>query len=220
MPLSKSRDLHGAAPDKSAVALLLIDWINDLEFDSGAKLLPHALKAAKATAALRKRAKEAGVPVIYCNDNFGRWRSDFRATLEHVLKDGVRGQPVAELLAPDEHDYFVLKPKHSGFHSTTLEVLLAHLDARTLILTGIAGNFCVLFTAQDAYMRDFKLVAPRDCIASEDEADNRYALEHMAKTCKADTGPSSAIDFSKSCTADTSRSSRSSLDRPSRSAGG
>ena len=100
----------------------------------------------------------------------------------------------------------MLKPKHSGFHSTTLEVLLAHLDARTLILTGIAGNFCVLFTAQDAYMRDFKLVVPRDCIASEDEADNRYALEHMAKTCKADTGPSSAIDFSKSCTADTSRS--------------
>ena len=207
-------------PSNPEAALLLIDWINDLEFEAGGKLLPQALAAAQATAALRKRAKQAGVPIVYCNDNFGKWRSDFRATLEHVLKDGVRGQPLAELLAPDEHDYFVLKPKHSGFHSTTLEVLLAHLDARTLILTGIAGNFCVLFTAQDAYMRDFKLAVPRDCIASEDAADNRYALEHMAKTCKADTGPSCAIDFSKSCTADTSRSSRSSLDRPSRSAGG
>jgi len=104
MPLSKSSDLHGAAPDKSAVALLLIDWINDLEFESGAKLLPHALRAAKATAALRKRAKQAGVPIIYCNDNFGRWRSDFRSLLEHCLHDEVRGRAIAQLLAPDEED--------------------------------------------------------------------------------------------------------------------
>ena len=180
---------------KPEVALLLIDWINDLEFDAGDKILPQALAAAKATAALRRRARQAGVPVIYCNDNFGKWRSDFRATLDHVLKDGVRGQPLAELLTPDEQDYFVLKPKHSGFHSTTLDVLLAYLGVRTLILTGIAGNFCVLFTAQDAYMRDFKLVVPRDCTASEEEADNRHALEHMAKVCKADTLPSPAIDL-------------------------
>jgi len=182
---------------RAKVALLLIDWINDLEFDQGDRILPQALAAAKATAALRRRAKQAGVPVIYCNDNFGKWRSDFRATLDHVLKDGVRGQPLAELLAPDEHDYFLLKPKHSGFHSTSLDVLLDYLGARTLILTGIAGDFCVLFTAQDAYMRDFKLLVPRDCLASEEERDNRHALEHMAKVCKADIGPSAGIDFAQ-----------------------
>jgi nicotinamidase-related amidase len=195
MPLSRSKDLHGAAPDKCAVALLLIDWINDLEFESAERFFPQALKAAQATAALRTRAKQAGVPVIYCNDNFGKWRSDFRSLLEHCLSDEVRGRPIARLLAPDEQDYFVLKPKHSGFHSTSLEVLLAHLGATTLILTGIAGNFCVLFTAQDAYMRDFTLVVPRDCTASEDDTDNRHALEHMAKVCKADIGPSVGIDF-------------------------
>jgi nicotinamidase-related amidase len=182
---------------RSKVALLLIDWINDLEFDEGEKLLPQALAAAKATAALRRRAKQAEVPVIYCNDNFGRWRSDFRALLAHVLEDGVRGQPLAELLAPDEDDYFVLKPKHSGFHSTTLDVLLAHLGANTLILTGIAGNFCVLFTAQDAYMRDFRLLVPRDCVASEEQRDNNYALQHIEKVCKADTRPSSGVNFAQ-----------------------
>jgi nicotinamidase-related amidase len=197
MPLSRSKDLHGAAPDTSPVALLLIDWINDLEFDAGDKLLPQALAAARATAELRRRAKAAGVPVIYCNDNFGKWRSDFRSLLDHVLRDDVRGRPIAELLAPDEHDYFVLKPKHSGFHSTSLDVLLAHLGAKTLILTGIAGNFCVLFTAHDAYMRDFHLVVPRDCVASEEERDNRAALEHMAQTCKVDTGLSTGIDFAR-----------------------
>jgi nicotinamidase-related amidase len=189
--------LHGSAPDRCRVALLLIDWINDLEFDSGERLLKRALPAARATARLRARARRAGVPVIYCNDNFGRWRSDFRSTLRHCLADGVRGEPIARLLEPDENDYFVLKPKHSGFHSTSLEVLLAHLGARTLVLTGVAGDFCVLFTAHDAYMRDFKVVVPRDCIASEKPGDDRHALGHMAKTCKADVRPSASLDFAR-----------------------
>jgi nicotinamidase-related amidase len=197
MPRSSNRNLHGSAPDESPVALLLIDWINDLGFEGGEKLLQRALPAARATAALRQRAKAAGVPVIYCNDNFGRWRSDFRSTLEHCLEERVRGRPLAELLKPDAEDYFVLKPKHSGFHSTSLEVLLAHLGARTLVLTGIAGNMCVMFTAHDAHMRDFALLVPRDCIASESEGDDAQALEQMEKSCKADTAPSVGIDSSR-----------------------
>jgi len=197
MPRSRPRDLHGSAPDDCTVALLLIDWINDLEFASGERLLARALPAAKATATLRRRAKAAGVPVIYCNDNFGKWRSDFRGILHHCLHDGVRGEPLAALLKPDEDDYFVLKPKHSGFHSTTLEVLLAHLGARTLVLTGIAGNMCVMFTAHDAHMRDFELLVPRDCIASETETDDRQALEQMEKSCDADTRASPGIDFAR-----------------------
>jgi nicotinamidase-related amidase len=195
--LRRTHDLHGSAPDKSPVALLLIDWINDLEFDGGELLLPRALPAARAAAALRKRAKQAGVPVVYCNDNFGKWRSDFRSLLEHCLQDEVRGRPIAELLQPDAEDYFVLKPKHSGFHSTSLDVLLAHLGASTLILSGIAGNFCVMFTAHDAYMRDYNLLVPRDCLASETEVDDRQALEQMATTCKADTRPSTELDLAR-----------------------
>jgi nicotinamidase-related amidase len=137
------------------------------------------------------------VPVVYVNDNFGRWRSDFRSILEHVQGEGCPGKPIAELLRPQPDDYFVLKPKHSGFQFTTLDVLLAHLGAQTLILTGVAGNFCVLFTAHDAYMRDYRLVVPRDCIASQSEADDRYALEHMAKVTKADTRPSAQLDLEK-----------------------
>jgi nicotinamidase-related amidase len=199
MPRSdaKTTDLHGNAPDECRVALLIIDMINAFDFDGAAAMLPRALAAARATAALKQRARKAAVPVVYVNDNFGRWRSDFRSILEHCLREGVAGRPIAELLNPGEDDYFVLKPKHSGFHSTSLDVLLAHLGAATLILTGIAANFCVLFTAQDAYMRDFKLLVPRDCTACEDEADTRHALEHMAKVCKADTAASSSIDFAR-----------------------
>jgi nicotinamidase-related amidase len=192
---ASQHDLHGNAPDKCPVALLLIDFINDFEFSNGERVFPRALAAAKAAAQLAVRARTAAVPVVYVNDNFGKWRSDFRSLLEHCMQQSVRGRPIAELLRPHTEDYFVLKPKHSGFQFTTLNVLLEHLGARTLILTGVAGNFCVLFTAHDAYMRDFQLIVPADCIASETEADDRHALEHMARVVKADTRPSSEIDF-------------------------
>src|ERR687886_1252380 len=192
---AKNEDLHGFVPDKAEVALLLIDVINDLEFSSGKDLLQHALPMAERLAELKRRAKGAGVPAIYVNDNFGKWQSDFKQVLEHCLKNDVRGRPLAEMLRPDEDDYFVLKPKHSGFFSTTLDILLDYLEARTLVLTGLTGDICVLFTAHDAYMRDFNLVIPSDCVASNDPRENEYTLRKMAGLMDADTRPSAEIDF-------------------------
>jgi nicotinamidase-related amidase len=192
---AKNEDLHGSAPDKSAVALLLIDVINDLEFPEADQLVRFALPMAQKIATLKKRAREENIPVIYVNDNFGRWRSDFKAQVDHCLHDGVRGKPIVELLRPDEEDYFVLKPKHSGFFSTALDTLLEYLDTKAVILTGMAGNNCVLFTANDAYMRDLHLAVPSDCVASNTEEDNQYALDQMRKILKADTRVSTDVSF-------------------------
>jgi nicotinamidase-related amidase len=192
---AKNPTLHGNAPDKAAAALLLIDVINDLEFPEGDQLLQHALPMAKAIASLKRRAKDAGIPVVYANDNFGRWQSNFNNQVEHCLQDGVRGRPVVELLKPEEDDYFVLKPKHSGFYSTALDVLLEYLQAESVILAGIAANICVLFTANDAYMRDFHLYVPRDCVASNTEEENRLALEQMEKVLKADVRASEELNL-------------------------
>src|SRR5437762_8403556 len=150
-----SNDLHGSAPDKSGAALLLIDVINDFDFEEGEELLRLALPAGRNIAALKRRARAAGIPSIYVNYNFGRWQSDFKKIVAHCSREGAKGKSFVELLVPDDNDYFVLKPKHSGFYSTTLSLLLTHLTAKNLILTGISGNNCVLFTANDAYMRDF-----------------------------------------------------------------
>jgi nicotinamidase-related amidase len=192
---AKNEDLHGNAPDKADVALLLIDVINDLDFPEGDQLLQHALPMARRIAALKQRARQEGVPVVYVNDNFGRWRSDFNAQVEHCLHDGARGRPIAELLRPEDDDYFVLKPKHSGFFSTTLDTLLEYLGARAVVLAGMAGNICVLFTANDAYMRDLHLAVPADCVASNTEEENRYALDQMRRVLKADIRPSTELRF-------------------------
>ena len=134
--------------------LPLIDVINDLDFPEGDQLLTHALPAAKKIRALKRRARTARVPVIYVNDNFGRWRSNFAAQVAHCLNENCRGLPIAQLLKPDESDYFVLKAKHSGSYCTALELLLSYLGVTSVIIAGFAGNNCVLFTANDAFLRD------------------------------------------------------------------
>src|SRR5438093_1336133 len=190
----KNVDLHGSAPDKHEIALLLIDVINDFDFPEAEQLLDYARPMAQKLLRLKRRAQKAGVPVIYVNDNFGRWKSDFRRTVNHCTRHG-DGRAIVKLLRPDEGDYFVLKPKHSGFFSTTLETLLRYLETQTLILTGIAGNFCVLFTANDAYMRDFNLLVPSDCTISNTKKENNSALRLMKKFLKVDTRSSSGIVF-------------------------
>ena len=190
----KNEDLHGSAPDKCETALILIDVINDLEFPEGEDMLPRAREMADRIIALKERARAASVPIIYVNDNFGKWRSDWRQTVEHCIA-GRRGREIVEKLQPEEDDYFVLKPKHSGFFSTTLETLLRYLGSKRLILTGIAGNFCVLFTANDAYMRDYDLCVPEDCCVSNTPRENEEALALMRKFLHADTRPSGEIEL-------------------------
>ena len=192
-----SQNLHGSVPEECAVTLLMIDVINDLEFEGGDKLLRYALPAAKKIAQLKHRAKQLGIPIVYINDNFGKWQSDFRKLVAHCLNDGVRGEAVARLLVPDEDDYFILKPKHSGFYSTTLDLLLEYLRAETLILTGLTSDVCVLFTANDAYLRDFRLIIPSDCGAAIDPEDHQYALRQMQRVLKADIRPSMELDLKK-----------------------
>ena len=192
---ARNPDLHGNVPESSPVALLLIDVINDMAFEGAEPLVRQAVPMAHRIAALKKRARAAKIPAVYINDNFGRWQSDFRKLVDHVLHDGVPGEEVARLLEPAEDDYFVLKPKHSAFFETTLDTLLAYLGATTLILTGVAGNICILFSANDAYMRDFDLVIPADCTVSNTEAENRHALEQMEKVLKADLTNSVELDL-------------------------
>ncbi|MBY0497841.1 MAG: cysteine hydrolase [Cyanobacteria bacterium] len=166
-----------------------------MDFDGSDALVRLAEPMAKKLRALKRRARAAGMATIYINDNFGKWRSDFRATVKYCTSPGVPGRNVSRLLKPDSRDYFVLKPKQSAFYGTTLDTLLRELGTKTVILTGVAGDNCVLFSANDAYMRDLKMFIPSDCIASNTEAENQYALQLMKKVVKADIRPSTELDL-------------------------
>lgn len=191
---TKNSDLHGNAPDTSPVALLIIDMISTFHFEDGEALFEQTRPIVSKLAELRRRCKQAHIPVVYVNDNYGKWQSDWSKLIEHCRESDL-GREVLECLQPDDDDYFVLKPKQSGFFATTLETLLLHFKAHTLILTGVAGDICVLFTAHDAYMRDYHIVVPEDCIASNSAELTAQALEQMARVMKADVRPASEIDL-------------------------
>ncbi|MDQ0206570.1 nicotinamidase-related amidase [Alkalicoccobacillus murimartini] len=176
--------------------------INSMEFEDGDKLYERALPCAENIAELKRRTKDAGIPTIYVNDNYGRWQSDFKEIVEYIIEEDTRGKPITELLKPVEEDYFVLKPKFSGFFATPLHLLLEHLMVETVILTGVAGNMCVHFTANDAYMRDYKIFVPEDCTASNTIPANEEALHLMRDVLKGSITPSSKLTFKGDTSAD------------------
>lgn len=183
---------------ESPVALLLIDVVNPMDFDGAEALLPYAIAASRQIERLRDRSRAAGVPVIYVNDNFDCWHLGFRELVDKFRAAQVPGTPILDRLAPAvERDFYILKPCHSGFFRTGLEVLLERMKARALVLTGFATDICVWFTANDAYMRGFRVIVPADCVASERASDSDRAIRQMARVLKADITASEQLDLGK-----------------------
>lgn len=175
----RTSNLH-LPQDRNGTALIIVDMISRWEFPGGTRLRAAAAAMVPRLARLRQRCKARGLPVIYANDNRGRWRSDFRQLLQEAEQAGGAAAAIAALLRPDGDDYFVLKPAQSAFHATPLDMLLQFLGVRRLILTGVAGDQCVLASAIDARMRGFDVVVPGDAIASPTAARNRAAVRHFA----------------------------------------
>lgn len=188
----RARTIHVEQLEPSRTVLLLVDFINPLNFDGADDLSGAAVSAARATGRLRQRLGREGSQSVYANDNYGVWRSDF-SRLWHAcsLVDGAPGA-MAKALRPRKQDFTILKPRHSAFYSTPLDLLLRQLKCRRLVLTGLAADNCVLFTAMDAYLRGYALWIPADCTAAESEDAKQQALQHMARVLKADVSPSTA----------------------------
>lgn len=189
---SGKRKVLRAALPPSRTVLLLVDFINPLDFDGAADLTEPAIAAARRAALLKRRLAGEGVRAIYVNDNFGHWHSDFDGLTAHCRRRGGPAAALVRSLAPRKDDLRVLKPRHSGFHGTPLDLLLTQLDARQLVLVGLAADLCVQFTAMDAFVRGFRLWVPEDCVAAESPERTEAALSWMRLALKAKTNPSVA----------------------------
>ncbi len=180
-----------AARRRAQTVLVLVDFLNFMDFPTAPALAAHAVRAARHAARLKARLRRAGVPAIYANDNFGHWESDVDAIVATCRERGGAAAALAQLMAPQPGDRSVLKPRHSAFYGTPLDFLLDEIGARRLVLAGLTADSCVMFTAHDAYLRDYALWIPRDCVAAPQPRHTRAALDHMARVLKATTSPSS-----------------------------
>ncbi len=192
---SRNQDLHGNAPDRCRVALLIVDMINALEFPGNEELIRESSRLGRNVAGLKRRCRDAGIPAIYVNDNHGKWRSDFSAVIRHCDRDGAPGRDMVRQVLPDADDYLVLKPKHSAFYATPLDTLLQYIEVETLILTGISSNSCILFTASDAYVRDYELFIPADCVAGQNAEQHGKSLDLMRCNFAAKIEESASLDL-------------------------
>jgi nicotinamidase-related amidase len=177
--------------------LLLVDFINPLDFPGGEHLAPHAVEAARATAALKQRLTGEGAVAIFANDNYGVWQSDFHSMVSTCLgMPGPAGE-IARLLYPQAQDLTILKPRHSAFYASPLELLLTEMQAQELVICGLATDICVQMTAMDAFLREYRIWVPADCTAAESQEAKAASLAYMASVLKCDTAASSSASQRK-----------------------
>lgn len=186
------RSRRKSSGSKSDTALLILDMLSEWKFEDAGKVLRNSRAAAHAIAHLKQRLPER-MPVIYVNDTAGQWESDQQAFVSRCCGEDAKGRDISLLLAPGERDFFMFKPKHSGFYGTPLENLLQSLGVRRVILTGMTAHQCVLFTAVDAYVRDFELIVPKDCIGGGSATETRHALFILQSALKANVAASSTL---------------------------
>lgn len=180
-------------PDSRTV-LLLIDFINPLDFPGAEDLADAAVEAAQATSALKQRLRAAGIPTIYANDNYGGWRSDFQTLVTRCAAGNQASAEIARLLSPDKDDLTVLKPRHSAFLGSPLDLLLTRMNAREIIITGLATDICVQLTAMDAFLREYQLRVPSDCTAAESVEGKKQSIAYMERVLRCDVSPSAFIE--------------------------
>lgn len=191
----RSRKHAQTRPSPVPVALLLIDVLTTFQFPDGDSILKGALGMRDALVRLKARARAAGIPVLYINDNFGDWRSEKEVLMGRCLE--AKGSQFVRPLLPDSEDYFVLKPLHSAFYMTPLEVLLRHLQVETLILTGLMSNSCITVTAHDANMRGFDIYIPQDCSCARHAEEHTQALAQLKAMAGADLRRSTSLKLPK-----------------------
>jgi hypothetical protein len=166
---------------------------------TGARPVRRATVAAICHTVLRVLRHNEGLPgcalLRLRERHTGRWRSELSALLRSCTRSEAPGRDLGTLLAPLVENDLVLKPKHSGFYSTTLDTVLTYLRCRRVILTGLTLERCLLFTANDAFLRDYELFVPRDGTTAIDDADEAAALRILERVLNANTTPSTELDL-------------------------
>ena len=195
MPVKPDRAPLADEEASGGMALLVIDMVSSWDFPDADKLGRAARAIAPKIGALKRRCILAGVPVVFVNDNRGRWRSEFHELVRVSVLESETGAAIAESLQPAEDDYSVLKPKHSAFYATPLDLLLRHLRVQRIVVTGVASDQCIVITAAEAKMRDYDVVVPGDCVAALTAARNASALRHLRDAHEIDTAPSPRVQL-------------------------
>jgi nicotinamidase-related amidase len=185
--MSPERGLQPRKVSAGRAAVLVLDLISDFEFPDGPRVRRALAARATAIRRLLARARANRLPVIYANDNIGRWRSDAPALIARCTHRSRPGASLVRSLKPEDSDYIVLKPRHSAFFGTPLMALLDEKRIDTLVMLGVSAESCVWMTACDAHTRSLRLIVPADTVAGASSRDLRATLTSLHRVLGART---------------------------------
>ena len=170
-------------------ALISIDYTYDFVADDG-KLTGGKPAQAIETALVDKtrKAYEAGDYIFFAIDALDEddpFHPESKLFPPHNIK-GTSGRHLYGELAPlydaikeDSRVFWMDKRHYSAFSGTDLDIRLRERGVKTLALTGVLTDICVLHTAIDAYNLGYDIEVYADAVASLTEENHQFALNHF-----------------------------------------
>jgi ureidoacrylate peracid hydrolase len=190
MPEDKVRRPELPRLDPREVGLFVVDMQNGFCHPEGARAKAFGVDAIAMPRAiipnvveLMRLCRSAGVRIwltrqVHYPDDQARKR---RRIPSHLDRRGVklelcwRGTWDSELI--DEikaevrpEDEVIIKHRASAFYNTPVETELRVKGIQVLIITGTTTSFCIDSTIRDAYMRDYDVLVPAECVSDTDQA--------------------------------------------------
>jgi len=158
-------------------ALIVVDMQRDFCDPDGALEVEAAdvHSAVAATGDLLERYRESGrtpilVRTIHDPDvDSDAWHDMYeRNDRTKPCKRGTEGVAFAPELGPAEDDVVVTKHRYDAFYGTALDTYLSANDVSRVVVCGVATNVCVDTTVRAAFVRDYDVTVPEDCVGTHD----------------------------------------------------
>lgn len=150
-------------------AVLVIDMVRDFtDMEQGKVANPNSAALVPVVDEFVKQARRQNALIIWVIESHRPGKPDWE--LLHVRDHctaGTLGVELAAPLSPLEEDYVIYKRRYSAFVGTDLDLILRDNHIHTLILTGTKTNVCIRATAQDAFSRNYQVIVPRECVATD-----------------------------------------------------
>ncbi len=163
-------------------ALLVIDMLNDFIQSEGRLYIGGTgVKVIDPIQRITQKAREERTHILYICDSHFPQDAEFEMFPPHCLQ-GTPGADIIDELAPAKGDVIVPKRRFSAFFGTDLDLTLRELKVDELFLTGVCTNICILYTAADARMLNYKVNVHKDAVASFNQEAHLYSLKEMEST--------------------------------------
>jgi len=173
-------------------ALIVVDMQNDFCHPDGAFAkrgtdISMVQRNGKILADFITQARNHGLLICHTQDTHGKTDSpawNHKHPMGGICIDGTWGREFWEEhkeFTPLSHEHVITKYRYCGFTNTRMDQVLRAHRIKTVILTGTTTETCVETTARGAYMRDYFLVIPQDCVASPYEEYHRVTLKILGQ---------------------------------------